>query len=406
MNKSRFLKRCCLSTVFGILLISGCSTMFVKSNSVNQWDNIANNLNSNPAPKVNEQEIASSYNQLVRDQQIDGDGSGDSTTRIGDAFVDSYRRLTDDLPDITQAQALFKDGLVLFEQKQYATAAKRFKSCQWKCSSSDSVLKEDAMFMTAECYFFDNQYAKARNSYDALTKAYENSRYNDRMAARLFAIGRYWENMADAHHYVAFAPNFWDKKRPLFDTNGNAIKVYSSVQMQNANGTFADAAVMASGNNFFRNGRYTEASEQYDTLCENYPNSQYLMRAYLLNLQCKLQMYNGPHYDSKPLEDAEKIANHLCTFYGPEMSPEMKAEVREIQNHFVEQKAERDMVIAQYYENKKYYGSARNYYRYIQQDYPNTEIAGQAQVRGQAIAAFPSEPAKKFEWLKYVFPED
>lgn len=405
-NSSIYLWRFCLSAVFCVTLNAGCSTMFVKSPSVNDWDAIANNINSSPAPKINEQVVANSYDKLIQDQKIDGDGTGDSTKYVGNAFVDSYRRLISDLPDVTQAQELFKSGLVLFEQKKYASAAKEFDSCIWKCAPEDSVLKEDAMFMVAESYFFDNQYSKAVKRYEKLSKEYENSRYNDRMAARLFAIGRYWENIHDKHQYGKFTPNFFDKTRPWFDTNGNAIKAFTSVQMQNANGTFADAAIMATGNNYFRNGMYTEASEQYDTLCENYSNSKYLLRAHLLNLQCKLQMYSGPHYDAKPLEDAEKIAKHLISFYGPELTPEMKSELSEIQNYFVEQKAQRDLIIAQYYQGKQYYGSARQYYGYVQQDFPGTEAAKQAKEGYSQIASLPAEPAKHFEWLKYVFPED
>ena len=64
------------------------------------------------------------------------------------------------------------------------------------------------------------------------------------------------------------------------------------------------------------------------------------------------------------------------------------------------------MAIAEYYKDKKFYGAARQYYGYVQKDYPGTESAQQARNEYQKIANLPSEPAKKFEWLKFVFPED
>ena len=405
MNTRYQLCRLCALAALSVTLFAGCTTMQVRG-TVKDWDSIAANINPHPSPRVDQKMLAQSYDTLVKDQKNDGDGTGSDVEYVGDAFVDSYRHVVNDLPDVTVAQSLFKEGLDLFTLKKYSAAAKRFSSCQWKCTAKDTVLKEDAMFMEAECYFFDNRYSKAFKQYNKVAKNYENSRYSDRMAARLFAIGRYWENMYDKYHYNTFAPNFWDKRRPMFDTNGNARKAFTSAQLQNANGTFSDAAVMACGNNLFRDGQYTEASEQYDHLCENYPNSKYIVRAYLLNLQCKLQMYIGSHYDSKPLEDAEKIANHLINFYGPELDAQMRSEIKEIQSHFAEQKAQRDLAIAEYYKDKKYYGAARQYYGYVQKDYPGTESAQQARNEYQKIANLPSEPAKKFEWLKYIFPED
>lgn len=390
-------------TAFAVV---GCSqTAFVKAPTQKDWDRIAVDLQQKPTPKVDEAMVAASYDQLLREQKEDNrrDFNPD---KVGEKLLKGYRSLTNDLPDISVAQLHFKNGLEQFEAKNYHKAIKEFKSCHWYCSSEDSILDEDSMFMIAECYFFNDEYSKAVKQYGKLVKMYENSRYCDRMAPRLFAIGRYWENLYDKHHYNTVAPNFFDKRRPLFDTNGNAIKAFAAVQMQNANGTLADDAVMASGNNYFRNQRYTEASEQYDMLCENYNSSPHLMRAYLLNLQCKLQMYEGPHYDAKPLEDAEKIAKHVLTFYGPELPSEKRKEILDMQNQFQNQRAERDMVVAQFYDGKKYYGSAREYYRYIQQDYPGTEMAQHAQVRGQEIASFPAQPTDHFSWLKYVFPED
>ena len=405
MTVSSQLCRLYAITAISVLLLAGCTTIQERG-TVQDWDSIAANINANPSPKVDQKTINQSYDTLVKDQKNDGDGSGSDSTYIGNVFVDSYNRLTCNMADVYVAQEQFKEGLALFEQKKYAQAAKRFETCRKKCTEDFSILKEDAMFMQAECYFFDNNYRKAYSMYGKISKEYENSRYADRMAARIFSIARYWENMYDKHHYNAFIPNFWDKRRPIFDTNGNAQKAFTAVQLQNANGTFSDAAVMACGNNYFRAGRYTEASEQYDMLCENYPNSKYIVRAYLLNLQCKLQMYIGTHYDSKPLEDAEKIANHLINFYGPQLDAQMKAEIKEIQAHFVEQKAQRDLAIAEYYRNKKYYGAARQYYGYVQQDYPGTEAALQAKNEQQKIMDLPPEPAKHFEWLKTVFPED
>ncbi len=83
--------------------------------------------------------------------------------------------------------AQFREGEALFRAKKYAEAAPKFYTASWRWP--DSTLEEDALFLEGECYFFDDQYGKAQDAYDALLKAHGNTRYLDTVMWRLFAIG-------------------------------------------------------------------------------------------------------------------------------------------------------------------------------------------------------------------------
>ena len=148
MNTRYQLCRLCALAALSVTLFAGCTTMQVRG-TVKDWDSIAANINSHPSPKVDQKMLAQSYDTLVKDQKNDGDGTGSDVEYVGDAFLDSYRHVVNDLPDVTVAQSLFKEGLDLFTLKKYSAAAKKFSSCQWKCTAKDTVLKEDAMFMEA-----------------------------------------------------------------------------------------------------------------------------------------------------------------------------------------------------------------------------------------------------------------
>ena len=103
-----------------------------------------------------------------------------------------------------------------------------------------------------ESEFFSDQYPKAHDTYGGLLKKYTNTRYLDTVAAREFALGRYWEQLQDAKPTVAASPNATDGSRPMFDTFGYAIQAYERVRLNDPTGPLADAAVMAMGNAYFR----------------------------------------------------------------------------------------------------------------------------------------------------------
>ena len=70
----------------------------------------------------------------------------------------------------------------------------------------------------------------------------------------------------------------------------------------------------------------------------------------------------------------------------------------------LEQKAERDWAVAQYYDNKKQFGHARVYYQYIIRDYPLTQTAHKARARLDQIHDKPDRPVNRFKWLTDLFP--
>ena len=62
-------------------------------------------------------------------------------------------------------------------------------------------------------------------------------------------------------------------------------------------------------------------------------------------------------------------------------------------------KAEREWAMGQYYDRKKYYGAARQYYKFLVDNYPRTPYADQARTRLEQIRNEPDTPPNRFKWL-------
>jgi outer membrane protein assembly factor BamD (BamD/ComL family) len=306
-------------------------------------------------------------------------------------------------PNEQVARGLLAEGKELYAAKRYDEAASRFKSAaaRWP----DSTLEEDALFMAGESYFFADEYPKANDFYERMLKKYEYSDHLDLVVKRLFAIGHYWEQLYTADPSWPVEPNFFDDRRPIFDTWGNAIKAYEMVRLHDPTGPLADDAVMASANAHFLKGHFEEASYNYDLLRKEYPRSEHQVPAHLLSMKSKMSMYQGPLYDGAPLEKAGEIAEQTLTQFGTELGDQRELVLR-TKNLVVEEKAARDWAVAQYYDKKQCYGAARIYYRAIIEDYPNTAAAQQAGARLQEIRDYPDQPPDHFGWLGKLFPKD
>jgi outer membrane protein assembly factor BamD (BamD/ComL family) len=303
-------------------------------------------------------------------------------------------------PDEKLATAAYERGQALFRDKKYDEAAAEFYTATWRWP--ESTMEEDAMFLMAESYFFSDHYGKAQDSYTNLLKEHSNTRYLDTIVARLFAIGTFWEQLDLQTHHWPLTPNITDQTQPLFDTIGNALACYSLVWTHDPTGPLADAALFRVANAHFRRGEWEDAADHYKLLRNNHPKSKYQKDAHLLEIQARLRIYQGPLYSVLPLKDAQEIADQTLRQFPGQLGPE-EQRVRETIATMVEQRAEREWAVAQYYDKKAEYRAAREYYKVILEKYPKTSFAPRAATRLDEIKPLPDEPPNHFLWLTDAF---
>lgn len=305
-------------------------------------------------------------------------------------------------PDEKIARSAYQEGEALFREKKYAEASEKFRTAaaRWP----DSILEEDALFMLGESLFFSDRYPKAHDTYAELLKKYENTRYLETVVSREFSIGRYWEQLYLKNPDWVITPNLIDKTRPMFDAFSNAIQTYQNVRMYDPTGPLADDALMATANAHFLKGEFENAAYYYDQLRKEYPGSEHQKQAHLLGIQAKLRVYQGRDYDGVPLDEAKQIAEQALTQFGHELGAE-RQRVEAIREQIIEKQAERDWAMAEFYEAKRSYKSARYYYQAIIRDYPLTRHAEMAKARLEQIRDKPDDPPNYFGWLEVLDPK-
>ena len=278
---------------------------------------------------------------------------------------------------------------------RYAEAAERFP---------DSMLQEDAMFMTGEAHFFADEYGDSQKAYEELVAAYPNTRHIDRVDARRFDIAQYWLAVHRDNAKFFLVPNWRDEKLPHNDTFGNAVRVFDKVRLDDPTGRLADDATMAAASAYFAQGDYAQAETFLADLRNTYPESEHQFEAALLGVKSKIELYQGSDYDSQHLEEALQLID--LTF---EQFPQQAAEHREyLEEAYKEVRVKlalRDWRTAQFYDNRQQYGGARRYYMKLIEEFPDTSLALDAQERMEEIGGLPDKPQQPAQWLVDRIPE-
>lgn len=306
-------------------------------------------------------------------------------------------------PNEQFAREAYTRGDALFREKKFKAAAEEFQAAITR--GPRSTIQQDAMFMLAESYFFNDQYIKARDAYDGLVKAHANTRYLDTVIDREWKIARYWEERDEHNPDWPLTPNAYDKTRPWFDTIGHAIKTYESIRLNDPTGPRADDAIMATANIYFKRARFEEADYNYTLLRREYPRSEQQFEAHLLGLQAKLRKYQGEDYDGTPLEESKTLVKQLNSQFAGRLSKVEKDRLVTVEGQLNLEIANRDYLMAAYNDKKEDYGAARFYYAKVIEKYPNTELAKKAQDRVAEIKEEPDLPAKKLAFIIDKFPE-
>lgn len=260
-----------------------------------------------------------------------------------------------------EAMALYHKGEELMKAKKYKEAEKVF----WKEVAEkykDYPIREDAVYMSGECYYFQKLYADAEDQYSLVIKEYTATRHLDEISRRKFEIAQKWlgfppiitasqvqpvnfedptstpppkldyKEPSGVTYTVPILPNFTDKTRPWFDTQGRALDALKSIWLNDPTGPLADDALMLSASYYLRKGDFVEADRLYDLLRKEFPKSRHLENAFVLGAHCKLMCYQGPEYGGTELDEAKKLMETTLRLYPNRADrPRMEADLRKIE---------------------------------------------------------------------------
>ena len=319
----------------------------------------------------------------------------------GDRMKKRWKKMVGRGPNEKVARAAYAEAEQLSAARKFEDAAEKYEVAydRWP----DSPLEEEAMFRAGEARFFADHYSKAEDRYSQLTKKYPGTPEMDKISKRRFAIGQFWEKYHQHNPNWPTTPNLADNTRPLFDTQGHALRVYEQIRLDDPTGPLADDALMAMASNYFTRGRWEDADYYFGLLRNEYPKSEHQFNAHRLGLMAKLMKYQGPDYEGSPLKEADELAKQLLTQFPTELGNE-RERVVQTRAELRHQEALREFQTAQYYEKGEYYGASRMYYEQVAKAYPDTKLAQDARARLGEIQQYPASPEPMFSWVKDLLP--
>lgn len=314
----------------------------------------------------------------------------------------------------SRAKDLYQRGDGLFRQASALTqdeAAKNFKAAAKLFAKAGeaapgSALEQDALYMQGESLFFADRLTEATDVYQKLQKQYPRSRHNDRVAARLFSISRYWIETVKASEDEWVSLNLTDPKKPRLDVDGHALRVLDQIRYDDPTGRLADDATMAAAAEFIRQEKFDRADEFLTDLRETFSDSDHLFLAHLLGIRCKLEVYAGAKYSGLVLEEAEKLVRQTRQRFPDRLGEPKYADlVARASAEIAYLRAERLAYRAEYREKRKEYGAARYYYKELLASHGDTPQADLARERLAAIEKYPAVPTQRLAFLTTIFPD-
>jgi outer membrane protein assembly factor BamD (BamD/ComL family) len=328
----------------------------------------------------------------------------------------TLKRMSTGKPPINEkeARSLYARGEEIFERGNTATEKSEkqrlfIESAGYFAQSADlfpeSAVEHDGLFMKGEANFFADRYVAANDTYEQLIKEYPNSRLLDAIESRRMAIASYWLKLHETKPQSFFTVNYTDSQRPFRDTYGHALRIYDRIRLDDPTGKFAAAATMALANAHFRSGKYVEADQTYTDLRSTYPDSEHQFMAHLLGMKAKLLSYQGPSYSSGPLNGAEKLVGQITKLFRQEAREhrdDIETSMAQVRKH----KAEREIMMAKFYDGKGENGYALFHYDIVAREYGDTPLGERAKTRLATLSGKPRKPPEYVGWLVDMFPDD
>jgi len=285
------------------------------------------------------------------------------------------------------APELLARGKTLLAEGKPARAVACFRAIER--DHEKSAEEEEGLFLLAEAHRKARHGERSFQSYKKFLEKFPASRFAVPAANGLYALGD--------DYLEGRIPGFFI----LPPDRGFGVPVLEHMQATFRNHSLADDALVRVGRFRMEEGDWNDAAEVWKRLLSEYPRSDYFLLAeYELARSLWLQV-QGPHYDERlalqALRTYRDFVENVARLPGGARGREktVAAAERAI-GKIREMLAEKQVLIARFYERTKRPRSALHYYRYCAAEYAGTAAAGEADRRlrelEKEISAGPAAP--------------
>ena len=258
--------------------------------------------------------------------------------------------------EVTQARAYLVE-------KQPAKAYRLLN--KWTKNNLDHERYYEGMFLLGEAEFERHHFYQAYEAYEVVAEAVAGDLFYKTLrremdVARAFLSGEkrlVW-------HFMRLS---------AYD---EGIEILDRIWERTPGTLLGEQALKLKADYFFAVGDVDLAQDEYVNLAQEYPSGRYIQLAMLRSAEAAAAAFPGIKFDARALLDAQVRYQQVLTAFPAyaerESVPDRIEGIRQ-------QRAEKDLDIARWYEHTKQTGAAEYYYRLVASDWPDTLAAGEAQ---------------------------
>jgi TolA-binding protein len=318
-----------------------------------------------------------------------------SMTKFKDGAYKSMRSMVTSSYHDAEAEAKMAKAEELFAAGDHKAAQAIFADLADN-TYNPTMLAEKARFYEGECLRERKKLPDAAASYNRMLQDFPAGAYRQQACDRMYEIAYGWlesDTLADIEaeqagkappwwQRAAKAPNVFDNTRPLFDTEGEALRVLDNVQTHDLIGPNADKALFWLGYVNFYRGRFEEADQYFSSLVETHKDSKLRPTALRLAIMAKNNSTGGSAYDSAKASEALQLVHHAeATEPAYTRDEKESAWLTRQKMAILMQLADKEFEQAQYYERTGHLPSAYFKYQLVCRQYPGTKYSDLAKMR-------------------------
>jgi outer membrane protein assembly factor BamD (BamD/ComL family) len=266
--------------------------------------------------------------------------------------------------DLPPADAL-DDARQLLAKGSASKAFKRLK--KWTKENPDHERYFEGMYLLGEAQFERRRFYQAYEAYEVVA---------DNTAGDLF-YKTLRREMDVARAFLSGEKRIvWGFMRlPAYD---DGIEILDRIWERVPGTRLGEAALKLKADYFFATGDLDLAQDEYVNLAREYPHGRYVQPAMLRSAEAAAAAFPGIKFEDRALLDSDvryrRVQSTFPAFAERERVGDRLEGIRQ-------QRSEKDLDIARWYERTRQTGAAEFYYRLVLNDWPDTLAAGEAQRR-------------------------
>lgn len=279
-------------------------------------------------------------------------------------------------------EAQFAWAIEFYNNKDWDRALEEFEKLPAVFPSSR--LAAEGVYYSGLCWEEKQDLAKAADAYQKLVDRYP---YSDRIKD---AVKREF----DIANQFASGEKMKVLGIPVLSGQEKAIELYKHIVKNAPFGSYGPEAQFQIGEVYKSQGEYEEAQKAFQTVVDEYPNSELVSQARYQIAACSMQASQKAQYNEQYAQRAIEEFQGFKSSFPDDQQQVVEADeaIKALRN----KKALTSFQTAEFYERQKKYKSAKVYYAEVVEKYADTSVAEQAKKKLEEITKNENKSSPKF----------